>query len=150
MAADPQELLDRQQIAELCTRYASAVDARDFAEVAKCFTEDGSLETALPPQTMNGRDEIERVLRAQTSSSLAAQHLVTNHFYAVDGDTSVGTSSFVMFRWPKGKELAGLTTAHGGAYNDQLERTADGWKIKRRRIKILWGPGEFATPGTAD
>ncbi len=151
MGADPQELSDRQQITELCTRYASAVDARDFAGVANCFTHDGSLETALPPRTMRGRAEIERVLATQTSTVLAAQHLVTNHAYTVDGDTGVGTSSFVMFRWPKAQALAGPpVAAHGGAYIDRLERTADGWKIKHRRIEILWGPGEFAVPGNAD
>ena len=150
MGADPQELSDRQQISELCTRYASAVDARDFAGVANCFTHDGSLETALPPRTMRGRAEIERVLATQTSTVLAAQHIVTNHAYTVDGDTGLGTSSFVMFRWPKAQEQPGPPAAHGGAYFDRLERTADGWKIKHRRIEILWGPGEFAGPGNAD
>ena len=150
MGADPQELSDRQQITELCTRYASAVDARDFAGVANCFTRDGSLETALPPRTMRGREEIERVLATQTSTVLAAQHIVTNHAYTVDGDTGLGTSSFVMFRWPHAQERPGPPAAHGGAYFDRLERTADGWKIKHRRIEILWGPGEFAGPGNAD
>jgi ketosteroid isomerase-like protein len=149
LGADPQELFDRQQIAELCTRYASAVDARDFAGVADCFTRDGSLETALPPRIMRGREEIERVLATQTSTVLAAQHLVTNHSYTVDGDAGVGTSAFVMFRWPKEQEWPGPLAAHGGAYIDLLERTADGWKIKHRRIEILWGPGEFAVTGNA-
>lgn len=147
MAEDPTEVSDRLQITDLCTRYASAVDARDFAEVARCFTDDGSLETALPPRTMHGRDEIERVLGDQTSTVLAAQHVVTNHSYTVSGDTGAGTSSFVMFRWPKTQELPGPPAAHGGAYIDRLERTGDGWKIKHRRIEILWGPGEFTTPG---
>lgn len=150
MGADPQETSDRQQIAELCTRYASAVDARDFAGVANCFTHDGSLETALPPRTMRGREEIERVLATQTSTVLAAQHLVTNHAYTVDGNSGLGTSSFVMFRWPRTQERPGPPAAHGGAYFDRLERTTDGWKIKHRRIEILWGPGEFAIPGNAD
>jgi ketosteroid isomerase-like protein len=147
--ADPQELFDRQQITELCTRYASAVDARDFAAVANCFTQDGALETALPPQIMNGREEIARVLAAQTSTALAAQHLVTNHSYTVDGDTGAGISSFVMFRWPKARDQPGPPAAHGGEYIDRLQRTADGWKIKHRRIQILWGPGEFASGGNA-
>jgi ketosteroid isomerase-like protein len=150
LGADPQEVFDRQQITELCTRYASAVDARDFAGVANCFTHDGSLETALPPRTMRGREEIERVLATQTSTVLAAQHIVTNHAYTVDGDTGAGTSSFVMFRWPTAQELPGSPAAHGGTYIDRLERTAGGWKIKHRRIEILWGPGEFAVPANAD
>jgi uncharacterized protein (TIGR02246 family) len=144
LGADPQELFDRQQITDLCTRYASAVDARDFAGVANCFTDDGSLETALPPRTMRGREEIERVLASQTSAVLAAQHIVTNHSYTVHADTGLGTSSFVMFRWPTAQELPGTPAAHGGTYHDRLERTAGGWKIKHRRIEILWGPGEFA------
>jgi len=150
LGADPQELFDRQQISELCTRYASAVDARDFAGVADCFTHDGSLETALPPRTMRGREEIERVLATQTSTVLAAQHIVTNHSYTVDGDTGTGTSSFVMYRWPRAQERPGPPAAHGGTYIDRLERTAGGWKIQHRRIEILWGPGELAGPGNAD
>jgi len=138
----------QHQIVELCSRYAVAVDARDFAAVARCFTSDGSLETALPHRIMHGREGIERVLAAQTSSSLSPQHLVTNHIYTVDGDSCTGTSSFVMFRWPRSPAAVTGAVAHGGSYFDELERTVDGWRIKRRRIEILWGPAHFTAPTT--
>jgi ketosteroid isomerase-like protein len=146
MVADTRILFDHQQIVELCARYALAVDARDFVRVADCFTVDGTLETVIPPNTMHGRDEIEKVLREATSRTLAAQHLVTNHHYAVDGDEASGTSSFVMYRWPKPPAVATTTIAHGGTYFDKLDRTERGWKLKHRRIEILWGPGVLTTP----
>jgi SnoaL-like domain len=151
---------DHRQIIELCTRLATATDARDFPAIAACFTADGALETVIPPNVMRGRAQIEAGLRARTSTVLAAQHLVTNHRYDVDGDRAAGTSSFVMFRWPRpppaeARDGAGAApgpgapvVAHGGTYHDRLERTPHGWRFSQRRIEILWGPGTLATgPG---
>jgi len=146
MAVDSQNLTDHVQIVALCSRFVTAVDARDFAAVADCFTSDGTLETVIPPNVMRSRDEIETGLRERTSSTLAAQHLVTNHLYDVDGDEAVGTASFVMYRWPKPPAVARGATAHGGTYNDRLARTERGWKFKHRRIEILWGPGALTAP----
>ncbi len=150
MAADAQTLTDHLQIVALCARFVTAVDARDFAGVADCFTSDGTLETVIPPNVMRSRDEIETGLRARTSSTLAAQHLVTNHLYDVDGDQGAGSASFVMYRWPKPPAAACGATAHGGTYFDRLERTERGWKFKHRRIEILWGPGVLAVPDSAE
>jgi ketosteroid isomerase-like protein len=146
---------DHRQIIELCAQLAAATDARDFPAIAALFTADGTLETVIPPNVMHGRAQIETGLRERTSSVLAAQHLVTNHRYDVDGDRADGTSSFVMFRWPRsplaeaGDAGAALgpgaaVVAHGGTYHDRLERTPCGWRFSQRRIEILWGPGTLA------
>jgi uncharacterized protein (TIGR02246 family) len=140
MALDAGEIGDHLQILALCARYAAAVDARDFAAVADCFTVDGTLETAVPPNLMHGRDAIETGLRAKTSRTLAAQHLVTNHLYAVDGNEATGEAAFVMYRWPKLSAADHGAVAHGGKYLDTLERTDRGWRLRHRRIEILWGP----------
>jgi SnoaL-like domain len=149
---------DHRQIIELCTRLAMATDARDFPAIAACFTADGTLETVIPPNLMRGRPQIEAGLRTRASTVLAAQHLVANHLYDVDGDRAAGTSSFVMFRWPRippadaaaeaGPGPRTEVVAHGGTYHDRLERTPQGWRFSLRRIEILWGPGTLhAGPG---
>ncbi len=149
---------DHRQIIELCARLAAATDARDFPAIAALFTADGTLETVIPPNVMHGRAQIEAGLQAHTSTVLAAQHLVTNHRYDVDDDGATGTSSFVMFRWPRqlpagageggGPGPAAAVAAHGGTYHDRLERTPSGWRFSLRRIEILWGPGTLvADPG---
>jgi ketosteroid isomerase-like protein len=152
---------DHRQITELCSRLAAATDARDFRAIAACFTADGTLETVIPPNVMHGRAQIEAGLRERTSTVLAAQHLVTNHLYDVDGDRAAGTSSFVMFRWQRpapaeAGDRAGTAPgsgpavlAHGGTYHDRLERTPDGWRFSLRRIEILWGPGTLAAGSRA-
>jgi hypothetical protein len=139
MAADSRNLTDHVQILALCARFVTAVDARD-----------GTLETVIPPNVMRSRDEIESGLRARTSGTLAAQHLVTNHLYDIDGDEGVGTASFVMYRWPKPPAVARGVTAHGGTYFDRLARTERGWKFKHRRIEILWGPGVLTAADPAE
>lgn len=151
---------DHRQIVELCARLATATDARDFPAIAACFTDDATMETVIPPSVMRGRAQIEAGLRARTSTVLAAQHLVTNHLYDVDGDRAAGTSSFVMFRWPRPPRAEASdgtgaapgpgapVVAHGGTYHDRLERTSHGWRFSLRRIEILWGPGTLAAdPG---
>ena len=140
---------DYSLIIELGARYAQATDARDFTAVADCFTDDGTLETVIPPNLMQGRARIEEGLQANTSTVLAAQHLVTNHLYEIRGDEASGTASFVMFRWPKRPAAGGSVTgavAHGGIYHDWLVRTGQGWLFARRQIEILWGPGALDGP----
>jgi SnoaL-like domain len=147
---------DHRQIIELCAQLAAATDARDFPAIAALFTADGTLETVIPPNVMHGRAQIEAGLRERTSTGLAAQHLVTNHRYHVDGDRATGTSSFVMFRWPRSplgeagddaRAVLGpgaLVVAHGGTYHDRLEQTPHGWRFSHRRIEIRWGPATLA------
>ena len=38
MDADVQRLIDRQEIADLCVRYAFALDTKDWALLENCFT----------------------------------------------------------------------------------------------------------------
>jgi len=127
------------EIAALCVRFATEVDARSWKAVADCFTPDGTLETVLPPAVMHGRDEIERSLRASEVPGLSAQHLVANHSYEIDGEAATGHTSFTMFRWESGDgDTPPPAVPYGGVYNDRLRRTDAGWLIVERRIRILW------------
>jgi len=48
--SDLAELLDKQAITETCYRYGIALDSRDWATLATCFTPDaGAFYTGLPP-----------------------------------------------------------------------------------------------------
>src|SRR5216684_7822624 len=83
-----QELADRAEIEDVITRYANAVDSRDFDAVASCFTTDaratyGGVE--LPP----GAEAIVtflRQLRPATLDRHVGTHLASNILISLDGD----------------------------------------------------------------
>lgn len=125
---------DRSAIRDLVTRYAVAVDRKDWAAVRACFTADATCDYAwfqgdLP--TVLGL--IERGLARFESTT----HLVGNHLAEVDGDTATAetyTLCHHRFRSPEGAidRVAALR------YLDGLVRTAEGWRIRRRDVVVDW------------
>ena len=125
---------DRTAIRDLVTRYAVAVDRKDWTAVRTCFTEDATCDYAwfqgdLP--TVLGL--IERGL-AQFESTT---HLVGNHLADVAGDTASAETYALChhrLRTPAGvaDRVAGLR------YLDGLVRTPEGWRIRRRDVVVDW------------
>ena len=125
---------DRSAIRDLVTRYAVAVDRKDWAAVRACFTADAACDYAwfkgdLP--TVLGL--IERGL-ARFESTM---HLVGNHLAEIAGDTATAETYALChhrLRTPDGAvdRMVGLR------YLDGLVRTADGWRIRRRDVTVDW------------
>jgi hypothetical protein len=70
-------------------------------------------------------------------------HLISNHQIVVRGDTAT-------CRWYLQAQLV-RKAAHGGPnfiiagrYEDELKRTADGWRITFRRLVVMWTDGNPA------
>jgi uncharacterized protein (TIGR02246 family) len=131
---------DRAEITELLARYAIACDRREFEQVGACFTEDGQATfagTRLGP----GRDAIVTYLQPLVDV-LMTQHVVGTASISVDGDRATATSyTTVTFVRPAAN--GGHEAVHRGlSYDDQLVRTADGWKFKERFHQALWSTSE--------
>src|SRR5260221_14369666 len=128
-------LEDRALISETVTKYALAVDRRDWEMFAGCFTDpvhaDYS-ENGLPAADF-ARDELVAMVRDAVSGYTATQHLSPNHvieFDDHDPDRAIctsymyaqhhldanGSSEFLLLR---------------GSYTNHMIRADDGWGIER-------------------
>jgi ketosteroid isomerase-like protein len=144
-APDLQELQDRQEITELCYRYGLAVDGRDWAALAACFTPDADAYFLdMPP--CHGYQAIEDTCRAALTPLSATQHLVSNVVVRLDGDRASSTC-YLQAQHVRTGTAGGEHFIIAGRYADQLVRTPDGWRIRERRLDLLWTDGNPAVVG---
>lgn len=136
-----QRLLDQKDVADLCVRYTSALDKRDWQLLESCFT---SNPVFVHP---GGRLEGFAAILARTSAALepldATQHLLGNVVVRVDGDAATATSYFQAQHVRAGTP-GGDTYLIAGSYADSLVRTPDGWRIAERVQAYMWRDGNRA------
>jgi hypothetical protein len=138
---DVQILVDRQEIAELCVRYTTALDTKDWALLESCFTDTPVF--VHPGGRLTGFAEI----LARTSAALnpldVTQHLLGNVVVEVGGDTARCTCYFQAQHVRAGTP-GGERYIIAGRYADTLERTSAGWRIAERVQTYLWRDGNRA------
>jgi hypothetical protein len=122
---------DEAEIVAVILRYATAVDTRDWALLRSCFTDDFIGEFG-PAGTWNGPDEAVAYMVAGSKSGGPSLHRMTN-IVVQDAHASATARSYVdAIVMPPGQGGQGF---HSIAYfDDTLVKTADGWRIKLRRM----------------
>ena len=132
-------LEDRALIGETVTKYAVAVDRRDWTMFSDCFTDpvhaDYS-ENGLPAADF-ARDELVAIVRDAVSGYTATQHLSPNHVIEFDGhdpDRAICTSYMYAQHHMDTSEFLLLR----GSYTNHMVRTASGWRIERLIQHIGW------------
>jgi 3-phenylpropionate/cinnamic acid dioxygenase small subunit len=135
------DLLDRQEIAELCIRYTFALDAKDWTLLASCF--------APRPAFVHpgGRLEGFEAILERTSAALnpldRTQHLLGNIDVDVDGDTA-RSSCYFHAQHVRAGTPGGDLYVIAGRYQDTLTRTDAGWRISERVQTYSWRSGNRA------
>jgi len=110
MPEDPvQQLADRLDVVETCTRMAWLADRRDWAALVELFTDDVDLDytslTGGEPARLPRRQVVD-AWAAALGGLAATQHLVAGHLVTLDGDSAACTAAF------QATHL--LPTPHGG------------------------------------
>lgn len=128
----PTEIEDRIEIDALLTRYATAVDAKDWPLYESCFTPDAYIDYSSSGGIKGSLIEVRQWLSQVMPIFAMTQHLVTNRAITIDGDTATSRSYFFNpLGLPDGK--GGMSIYYdGGYYNDKLIRTPEGWRITER------------------
>jgi uncharacterized protein (TIGR02246 family) len=125
-----QRLEDLQAINQLFIDYGEHLDAGDFAAYAALFAIDG--EVLLGPMgRASGRAEIEALMTKALANSVGSTfHIVSSPRISLDGDRATSTVMWsVASLAPDG--LARISMV--GHHVDDLVRTAEGWRFRRRR-----------------
>jgi hypothetical protein len=133
------QLLDRQAVVDVCVRYCTALDRRDWNLLRTCFTADASGDFAGLGQ-LQGYEDFERVCRRALEPLAASQHVVTNFVVAVAADGATTTCYFQAQHVKPGTPGGDLFVV-AGIYTDRHVRTPDGWRIAHRRLDVTWTDG---------
>ena len=130
----PTDLADRLAIQELVFLYSAIPDDRDYARVAVVFSQGARLVG--PGFSLRGRSAISQGMRAIERYS-ATMHNVHNHRATITGNTATGEVYCVANHL---HEVDGVAWKldWGIRYRDDYQRGEDGWRIKRRELRVIW------------
>jgi 3-phenylpropionate/cinnamic acid dioxygenase small subunit len=134
-----QYLLDRLEIDDLLTRYATMVDARDWDGLDSVFTPDARLDYRSAGGVRGSYPEVRRWLSEVLPIFERTQHLVVNRAVEVDASRE-SARSVSTFHNPNRLTVDGQPWLFvvGGRYHDGLVRSASGWRIATRVEETLW------------
>lgn len=131
---------DREAIRHLMTIYNINGDRGRIEALASAFAEDGVIEFS--GESSQGRDVIVKRLSQGGTHNPAlelSRHHLTTSLIELDGDRAIARTYFQV--------LTNQGLDHHGHYVDTLVRTADGWLIAHRSVRIdyqspasLYGP----------
>ena len=139
-----QFLLDRAAISDVLIRYATGVDTRDWPLLRSCFTNeietDFATAVSAPPRIK--ADDWVELVRRTLSGIQATQHLITNHVITLDVDEATCVA-YVQARHHLPNDRGGSAQVMYGYYTNRLVRTLDGWKIRTRKLTVIWNEGNM-------
>ena len=128
---------DRIRMDDLLTRYASAIDRRDWALLDTVFTADAHLDYRTAGGLEGDYPEVRKWLADVLPIFDVTQHLVVNREFEGGDDGARARSCFLNVNRLKVEGEPWQFTV-GGQYHDRLVRTADGWRIADRIEYTLW------------
>lgn len=137
------EIADRLAIDDLLTRYASAVDAKDWDLYASCFTPDARIDYTASGGIAGTLAEVRAWLAEVMGFFPICQHVVANRTIVVAGDTAT-SRSYLFNPMVVGDRESGGLFLEGGVYRDRIVRTSDGWRIAERIEEASWSTRRHA------
>jgi 3-phenylpropionate/cinnamic acid dioxygenase small subunit len=127
-----QEMSDRMEIQDVLTRYALAIDAKDWALLDTCFVPDAHLDYTCTGGKKGPYPELRKWLADVLSSFAVTMHFIGNISVRIEGHRAYART----YLWNPmgfGKNEAALEWfAVAAHYVDELVRTDDGWRIRQR------------------
>jgi hypothetical protein len=139
------DLLDRAAISDVQLRYATGVDRHDWPLFRSCFTDEIEIDWPAggsAPQLIKVDDWVERVRRTIDGME-ATQHMITNQVITLDEDEAICVA-YVQARHHLAGAEGGSDQVMYGYYINRFVRTHAGWKIRARRLTVLWNEGNMA------
>ena len=134
---DLQTLIDRAEITDLLTRYARAVDRKDWDLFRSVFTADARIDYTQVGGVAGDLDTVVGFLEQVMPMFESMQHLVSNIDIAIDGDEAEVTAMvYNPLKLPDSPMWA-----TGGWYHHELVRTPEGWRSRSLVEEASWFDG---------
>ncbi len=132
-----QEMSDRFEIQDLIARYSQLLDLKAWDELDACFTEDCVLDYTATGAIKGSWPEHKSYDIEMLTPFKGTQHHMGLPIIKIDGDTA--TSRTICFNPMVLNEKKVFYV--GLWYNDQLVRTADGWRFRERIEELAYFDG---------
>lgn len=136
---DAERLAIEAHCTKLCHAFANHGDRNDFSALAQLFTADGSMSRpSVPDMEIIGRQAIIDAFGKRPA--LLIRHIVTN--VQIDVISTDQAQGFSLVLWLSAEHSdAPLPLTAGpmqiGEFRDIYLRTAEGWKFRERKGKLL-------------
>lgn len=136
---------DKSAIIEALNLYAFALDARQWDLFDRVFTNDVEAVFGPAGAGWNGLSEFKESFAGFHATLDRHVHTMMGQLVHVDGDTA---NAFSFGNWLLVREAAegGSTWLGTGYYDDELVRTDQGWRIKKRVCRLLSWTGNPSVP----
>jgi hypothetical protein len=123
--------LDYAEIEQLYARYnyGSDTGADDGYLYARTFTPDGAV-VIMPNRTITGHKNLADFIRRDDKGPTTIHHFTSN--LLVEPSPDGATGSIYLLLANIGANGQPSTVTGGGVYHDNLVRTAEGWRFKKR------------------
>jgi ketosteroid isomerase-like protein len=128
-----QTMIDQVAIQQLIARYIEAASSGNIEVVGSTYAEDGVWEVPAFPMRVVGPKAIAEKIAELLQPMEYLVQLGSPAAITVNGDTATARSSMREGCKFKGKNVAAEIL---GVYDDDLVRTADGWKFARRTFQM--------------
>ncbi len=137
MQTDAAAMADRIGMDDVLTRYATAIDSRDWELLDTVFTPDAHLDYRSAGGVEGAYSEVRQWLADVLPIFDVTQHFVVNREFDHGDDEARVRSCFLNVNRLKVDGRPWQFTV-GGRYHDLLVRTGDGWRISNRVEYTLW------------
>ena len=130
---------DREAIRDLISLYSHALDAGNLEGWTKLFTEDARIETA-SVGSPTGHAALLRWAEERLASREAdvqVRHFVFNTLISPVSEDLVHARSMLLYTRQKIDEPLSAQVQLTGVYEDEIQRTAEGWQFVRRKMDIV-------------
>jgi hypothetical protein len=130
---------DREDIIQLINLYGLAMDTQRWDLFDRIFTEDCDADYGATSH-WTSRAQFKADFGSFHELFDATQHVMTNHLVTVEGDRA---SAHTYGSWRLLRHAAGDPPVWDGTgyYDDQLVRTAAGWRIAKRVCRVVYWTG---------
>jgi len=124
------EISDRLEIQQLLVDYSTALDQRRFDDLDRVFTPDAYIDYRVTGGIDGQYPEVKAWLTEVLPNFPAYSHMLGNFDIKFDGD--MATSRAICFNPMVFDQEKKQILFVGIWYEDELTRTADGWRMTRR------------------
>ena len=133
---DLQALVDRLAITDVLYRYASTIDAFDFAGTRAVLHDDLWAKYGNADPVVGGQ-VVADWIAGYCETCAWQHHLLSVYHVEVDGDRAKALVYHTSYQgFESDPETAHVLVAR---YHDELIRTPEGWKISKLVMETLWG-----------
>lgn len=133
-----QDLLDCDEIEQLISRLAAALDERRIEQFEQIFAAD--VQASFPFGSVDGIEQMGAIARRNLAPYEKTQHVITNVLVQLDGDRADVRAHLIAVHVP----VAAEPSTHfdvGATYRFAVRRTDDGWRLARLELTPVWTSG---------